>query len=548
MTSICVEIKTSCAHCGNALPLNALVEKIFCPSCQQMNDFPYDLWKKSILDSALNEYSDLKEGEGQTQTVMTGGGNFSIMYGLQKPRCQKCKTGINPEHFFDYAHAGSTTCGKCSNVVSVRKLPDELVSMFEGVSFIIGEDSDMFTNSKAGMKTPNAVKPILFTCPQCAGNLKIDGTSRVINCNFCNSEIYLPDDLWLRLHPVKTVERWYLVFDDSFLKKTPVKWNYLPDVTIDKAGNLYLATANDDEKFTLCSLGTDMQNRWRKDDLQYSYEHTHLAMAPDGNIYMWDEDKHSLLILSASDGSTIEKIKGTEPTESEPEPFYMKSADDLTIDTDGTIIVLKDDKILRYSREGNRIPTWGYEEKKGFFGKLFGSSEADDSSPDVNELKNHPKRIDSDCNYITTGWDGYIYFMHNSSSDDADIAKYDREGNMLFNILVPIEQKLCKPCIDSNGNIYVLGETKENINLIKYSVQTGKWETLLKDIKQGGTLNEVEKLVITPDASKIYCLNDDNGIRVFDNTLKMIYISDQSKEDDKDTLEEKKEKVEKDEE
>lgn len=549
MTSICVEIKTSCSHCGNALPLNALEEKIFCNSCQQMNDFPYELWKKSILDSALNEYSDLKEGEGQTQTVMTGASNFNIMYGVQKPRCQKCKTPVAPEHFFDYAQAGSKICEKCSNVISVRKLPDELMNTFEGISFIIGEDPDMFNHNEAGIKTPNAVKPILFTCPSCAGNLKVDGTSRVINCSYCNSEIYLPDDLWLRLHPVKTVERWYMVFDDSFLKTKPLKWYYLSDVTTDKAGNLYLATADDDnEKFTLWSMGADMQSRWRREDLKYSHEYTHFALGPDGNLFMWDKEKHSLMILSVNDGSAIRKIKGAEPTDAEPEMFNLKDADDLTVDNDGSILVLKRDKILRYSKDGMRISTWGFgEEKKGFFSKLFSSSEEDDSSPDVNELKNHPKHIDSSTNFVTTGWDGFIYFMDSSSSDDANIAKYDREGNMLFNILVPIEQKLCKPCIDSQGNIYVLGEAKENINLLRYSVQTSKWETLLMDVKQGGTLNQTEKLAVKPDGGKIFCLNYDNGLRVFDHALNMVYISEQSKEDDKDALEDMKEKAEKDE-
>jgi DNA-directed RNA polymerase subunit RPC12/RpoP len=211
MVTICLEIKTECKHCGGTLVLNALTNEILCPACQKTNEFPYGLWKKSIVDSALNDYSDLHEGEGQNQTVMTGEYTFHTMYGRQNPRCSKCKTALNPAKFEEYAKQGKAVCSKCSNELSFRTLPDILKGDFETVRYLIGEDPDMFLTGKNTMKTPDAVKPILFSCPSCGGNLKIDGSSRVVTCNFCNSEIYLPDDLWLRMHPVKVVERWYLV-------------------------------------------------------------------------------------------------------------------------------------------------------------------------------------------------------------------------------------------------------------------------------------------------------------------------------------------------
>jgi hypothetical protein len=548
LISICVEIKTACKSCGNSLSLNALTENVLCNACQNINHFPYESWKSSILESALKEYSDLKEGEGQTQTVMTGQYTFQIMYGVQNPRCAKCKTYIDPAHLTDYAKAGSTKCSKCSNIISIRALPGELKEIFEGVSFIAGEDEDMFNTNKEGIKTPNAGKPVLFTCPSCAGNLEVDGTDRMITCKFCNSQIYLPDDLWLRIHPVKTVERWYLVFDDKYVSAKPPEWYYLSDAAIDSEGNIYIAAAEDgDEDFMLISLSPDFTLRWKREGMGYSHENTHLVFAPDKYLYMWDENKHSLIVISAKDGNTINKIKG-ETAENNHEIFNLKNAHGLAIDTDGTIIVLKDDKILRYTKEGKRIASWGEgEEKKGFLSKLFGSS-SEDSSPDTNELHNKPKNIDAEYNYVTVGNDGYTYFMDSTSSEDSSIAKYDREGKKHWNIVVPLEGKECSPCIDSQGNIYVLGKKKENINLVKYTQQTGTWETLLTDIKEGGPLNEVDKLLVTPDAGRFVCMQYNNAIRAFDKDMKQIYISAESKEDDEEYYKEKKKKKERDEE
>jgi DNA-directed RNA polymerase subunit M/transcription elongation factor TFIIS len=211
MTSICLEIKTECKHCGGSLIINALVNEVLCPACHKANEFPYGYWKESIISSALNEHKELKEGEGQNSTLISGEYTFNIMYGILKPRCGKCKTSLNPDKFGDYAKSGKTNCEKCGNEISVRTVPENLKGSFPNINFLIGEDSDMFSKGDGNIKTPNAVKPILFTCPACAGNLKVDGSDRVITCNFCNSDIYLPDDLWFRLHPVKVVERWYLI-------------------------------------------------------------------------------------------------------------------------------------------------------------------------------------------------------------------------------------------------------------------------------------------------------------------------------------------------
>ena len=43
----------------------------------------------------------------------------------------------------------------------------------------------------------------------------MDGAARVVVCAHCSSNIYLPDDLWFRLHTVSTRRRWFLVWHAS---------------------------------------------------------------------------------------------------------------------------------------------------------------------------------------------------------------------------------------------------------------------------------------------------------------------------------------------
>lgn len=520
-----------------------------------MNEFPYGLWKNSIIESALGNYSDLNEGEGQNQTVMTGEYSFRIMYGLQKPRCGKCKTPLDEKMFSQFASAGKAVCSKCSNEISVRTLPDILKGDFADISYLIGEDKDMLSAGKGTMKTPEAVKPVIFMCPSCGGNLKIDGSKRVVTCTYCNSDIYLPDDLWLRMHPVKVVERWYMVLDEKQVPEKPISWYDLSDVITDEAGSLYFATADDDDHFMLWSLGPDYKTRWKVPGLEFSEENTGLALSNDGKLYMWDSDKHSLFIFSTKDGSSLGRIQGKEASEQEPITFDMKGTHSLTVDTDGSFIVLKDKYILRFSPDGKRISTWGGidepPKKRGFFQKLFGGEKIVEESeypPDVVEMKNRPNKVDTEYTFVTRGWDGFIYFMESTSSDDASVAKYDRDGRKIWNSVVPISYKTSKQCIDKNGFVYVLGKQNDKCCLKRLDPNTMKWETLLKDISEGGNLNEVENLAVTPGGDRIYCLEYDNRMRVFDSGLNMIYISKQSKEDDEEFTAKHKKKVENDEE
>jgi len=59
----------------------------------------------------------------------------------------------------------------------------------------------------------SAVKAIAMACPQCSGGLLVRHTDdRVITCRYCNTDLFLPDELWRRLHPAKTLCAWTLTY------------------------------------------------------------------------------------------------------------------------------------------------------------------------------------------------------------------------------------------------------------------------------------------------------------------------------------------------
>ncbi|MDD5362412.1 MAG: hypothetical protein PHN88_09790 [Ignavibacteria bacterium] len=203
------EIKTDCSHCGNPLLVNAFAREIRCDKCNQDNIIGAKLWKVIVVDS-INEASNYQDGQKRTTKMFTGGLEFSMSYGKRNARCSKCRTMI-PDNVFESFEGGEYKCAECGNAISIRKPDDFVKQILPSAKFIAGEDTGQIKTGIQGIQKPEEHKPVIFTCPACAANLKVDGTKRIIDCTYCDASIYLPDDLWFELHPAKTVETWYVI-------------------------------------------------------------------------------------------------------------------------------------------------------------------------------------------------------------------------------------------------------------------------------------------------------------------------------------------------
>lgn len=535
MKGICLEIKTTCTSCGNPLPLNALVDKFLCPACQHTAEFSYEFWKDSILDvkEILNDLKKMGENEGRNSTVMTGQYTFQRLYVNQKPRCGKCKIQLDSNKYEEFSAAGCAVCTNCGSKISVRHLSGASADTLYNINYLIGEDTDLFSSDKKSAKTPNAVKPILFTCPSCAGNLEVDGSERVIKCKFCDSEIYLPDDLWHRIHPVKVVERWYIVVDESRPITKPKSpdafqgWETVSDAAIDAAGNVYIVNEipdSDDEdsednkekdykgKTMIWSFGPDMKTKWRRSDLNINYDDTSIAEW-NGMLLVSDKSKLSLMKLSTENGATVGEING----------LNLKDYDDWALNSDSTIIVLKDNKIKRYSIDGRQLSVWGkpeYSGGVGFFKKILGISEDDVHTEyfmaDVAQLTNKPTQIFSGAAMVCCGLDGFIYFM--GTGTEPGIAKYDRDGNKLWYAKIPYDDIKGKHCADKNGNIYFLFEKSDKLYIAHLMLDGSKWGNII-DTKMDSWTG---RLALSSDG-KIYFFGVDGMLKIFDSSYNCIF-------------------------
>jgi hypothetical protein len=91
--------------------------------------------------------------------------------------------------------------------------PDWLRSFVPTVRRLFGAQHEGEAGAP-GPEVANEPRPVVMACPNCSASLSIStGNERTTTCQYCKTDIYLPDDLWRRLHPVKKAERWYIEYE-----------------------------------------------------------------------------------------------------------------------------------------------------------------------------------------------------------------------------------------------------------------------------------------------------------------------------------------------
>jgi DNA-directed RNA polymerase subunit RPC12/RpoP len=206
-----LELSIRCPKCDGPIPLNGPWEVAHCDRCQADVDVPHDYWTDLLSDIAQALKTELQEGEGTNATIF---GNFhtTMMYGRLKPYCLGCKEDFEPRA--DAAEEYVHKCPSCGHETLVAPAPAWLREEYPAARVVVNATPQ----GKVEGESAAASGPIAFSCIKCGGALEVDGSERLVPCPFCGVKVYLPDDLWLRLHPAKTKARWFVGFDEGKIK------------------------------------------------------------------------------------------------------------------------------------------------------------------------------------------------------------------------------------------------------------------------------------------------------------------------------------------
>ncbi|MFN8396819.1 MAG: hypothetical protein U0176_19495 [Bacteroidia bacterium] len=224
MTAYVFRISLECPHCRTGVPVNAFTQEVLCNNCLRSIELDHNWWAKILDRETIEEAMDYEPGHGNSAQHL-GGMNETVETGNRPPRCQDCKTDFPVPLMTNSAEKGGFSCPGCQKPIRVRMAPGWVKSIVPEAHLLVHEDAD---GKGLGSDGHSAVEPVLFACLSCGAGLPVDGSTRMPKCTHCGNSNYLPDPLWLRLHPAAVSHAFFVTLPPD-LKPKPVTADSLKD-------------------------------------------------------------------------------------------------------------------------------------------------------------------------------------------------------------------------------------------------------------------------------------------------------------------------------
>lgn len=223
-----VRVTIDCPECASPIPVNGLVARVLCGTCRAVVDLDGGLGWDRILTYQSGEPCMEHKRLMNSQPVkaldyfMAGGATGCALYrkwrdilveiDARPASCAHCGGALDAEELGRKALGGGSVsnyaCPHCSRAIAVR-VPqrDERAVTHSQCLAIVGE-----TAPRGALDEPETTEAVLFSCLGCGAPLRVDATvPRVLRCEYCEATSYLPDALWLRLHPAQRKRPFYLL-------------------------------------------------------------------------------------------------------------------------------------------------------------------------------------------------------------------------------------------------------------------------------------------------------------------------------------------------
>jgi DNA-directed RNA polymerase subunit RPC12/RpoP len=200
-------IRVVCDECGSNVSLDQPAKTVRCSACGEEQSVDAEFQQELLtFEYALGDpkVRTFLEGGGMYEALQFGsGGQLFAKRGMRPPTCNTCETptdlarlplGTNAEH----------PCARCGTIMATRPADPWLLSIAPtAVQVFIPR----------APAAASADRPITLGCPECGAKLKVTATDRrIVTCTFCNTDVFLPEEVWRTFHPVRKRPTFYVFF------------------------------------------------------------------------------------------------------------------------------------------------------------------------------------------------------------------------------------------------------------------------------------------------------------------------------------------------
>ncbi len=211
-----LKVRIDCPECGGAVMIDAPLPSVSCTECHAsiplVGSEAESLWPWIVANALRSAGS--AEAFVNDSLLNTGAVVPFVYLASHRGAPPRCRCGASMAHLesVPYGSDGQVACLECNapcrTWANCYADADGDETRFQVFMTRSHEDS-------TGAADPVVSKPVVFACPSCGSNLPIDTeATRIITCEYCDSDAFLPPQLWNHLHPVRRRSAFWIRADE----------------------------------------------------------------------------------------------------------------------------------------------------------------------------------------------------------------------------------------------------------------------------------------------------------------------------------------------
>jgi hypothetical protein len=208
------KLQVSCPGCGALHALAGFHEQETCLECGKI--IPLREFYRSRLFGGADMTKYMNGFLSGTVEQIGGGavnqaGAYKMTYSSRAAYCEECFKEAPEADIMSAINNNTPFACACGHKMPVKPADDFIRSIHPKILGILNDSEGKDFMEK---DVDEKKQMIVFSCMTCGAGLQLSSDSgRMIKCQYCDNENYLPDAIWGKLHPDKDVEPFFVILD-----------------------------------------------------------------------------------------------------------------------------------------------------------------------------------------------------------------------------------------------------------------------------------------------------------------------------------------------
>lgn len=211
------KLQVNCPGCNTLHPVSSINYSENCHKCGKYIGLS-ELFNDSLFGGIVDKERYMNSYLAGTVEQIGGSGvgsagAYKLTYSSGYVYCEECLAPISDEVIRKALNDKTPVeCSSCGHSMPVRPATPDMKAFHPNAVAVVN-DPQGYDKSE---KNTDKEQMLVFSCMTCGAGLNLnEDTERNIKCTYCDNDNYLPDSIWIKLHPDADVQPFFFITDIS---------------------------------------------------------------------------------------------------------------------------------------------------------------------------------------------------------------------------------------------------------------------------------------------------------------------------------------------